>query len=109
MISIAITGATGRMGKRLVALARDSGRFDVVAALAKPNHALLGRDAGEIAGVGPIGLPLTSELKSSPQVLIDFSSPFATQHWLDVCIDRRIAMLIGTTGLDEAIHAKIDR
>ena len=109
MTSIAITGATGRMGKRLIALARESGNFQIIAGIIRPDHQLLGRDAGEIAGVGQIGVALTSELRATPQVLIDFTSASATQHWLDVCCERRIAMLIGTTGLDATAHAAIDR
>jgi len=109
MTSIAITGASGRMGKRLVALAREAAVFNVVAAVVKPNHDLLARDAGEIAGIGPIGVPLTFDLRPTPQVLIDFTSPPAMRHWLKVCRDRRIAMLIGTTGLHQIDHAAIDR
>src|SRR4051812_46840875 len=109
MTSIAITGSSGRMGKRLVALAREAAVFNVVAAIVRPNHDLLERDAGEIAGIGPIGVPLTFDLRPTPQVLIDFTSPPAMRHWLKVCRDRRIAMLIGTTGLHQVDHAAIDR
>src|SRR4051794_10232443 len=102
MTSIAITGACGRMGKRLVALARESGRFDLVAAIVRPDHKLIATDAGECAGIGAIGLPLTLDLRPSPQVLVDFTSPTAMRHWLKVCRDRRIAMVIGTTGLQKS-------
>lgn len=109
MTSIAITGASGRMGKRLIALAREAAVFNVIAAIVRPNHDLLERDAGEIAGIGPIAVPLTFDLRPTPQVLIDFTSPPAMRHWLKVCRDRRIAMLIGTTGLHQVDHAAIDR
>ncbi|MBC8105541.1 MAG: 4-hydroxy-tetrahydrodipicolinate reductase [Anaerolineae bacterium] len=109
MTSLAITGASGRMGKRLIALAREAAVFNVVAAIVRPNHDLLERDAGEIAGIGPIGVPLTFDLRPTPKVLIDFTSPPAMRHWLKVCRDRRIAMLIGTTGLHQVDHAAIDR
>ncbi len=109
MTSIAITGATGRMGKRLIALAREAAVFKIAAAIIKPDHSLLSRDAGEIAGIGPIGVPLTFDLKPKPQVLVDFTNPPAMRHWLKVCRDRGIAMLIGTTGLHRIDHAAIDR
>src|SRR5262245_63675464 len=109
MTSIAITGANGRMGKRLVALAREAAVFNVVAAIVRPNHELLQRDAGEIAGIGPIGVPMTFDMRPTPQVLIDFTSPPAMRHWLKTCRDRQIAMLIGTTGLHQVDHAAIDR
>jgi 4-hydroxy-tetrahydrodipicolinate reductase len=66
------------------------------------------KDAGEVAGVGPIGTLITPDLRPTPQVLIDFTSPAATRHWLKVCRDRGIAMLIGTTGLQPQDHAMID-
>src|SRR5688572_11626663 len=109
MTSIAITGAAGRMGQRLVALAKQDGGFKVLGAVERPDHPMQGRDAGEIAGVGPVGVPLTFDLKATPQVLVDFSSPDSMRHWLKTCRDRGIAMVIGTTGLHESDHAAIDQ
>ncbi|MEA2708751.1 MAG: 4-hydroxy-tetrahydrodipicolinate reductase [Phycisphaerales bacterium] len=106
---IAITGAAGRMGLRLIALAREDGGFNIVGAIEKPDHPNIARDAGEIAGVGTIGTRITHDLKPMPQVLIDFSSPPSTRHWLKTCRDRGIAMLIGTTGLQWGDHAAIDQ
>lgn len=108
MTSIAITGAAGRMGQRLISLAREAATFNIVGAIEKPDSSFLGRDSGEVAGVGPIGLPITFDLKPTPQVLIDFSHPVATRHWLKVCRDRGIAMVVGTTGLHKVDHAAID-
>lgn len=107
MTSIAITGAAGRMGQRLIALAKQSGDFDILGAIERPDSALLARDAGEIAGIGPIGLPLTFDLRPTPQVLIDFTTPSSTRHWLKTCRDRGIAMVIGTTGLHPNDHDAI--
>lgn len=88
MIPIAITGASGRMGQRLIALARESGQFDTVATLNR-------------------GQQLPSS--ANPKVLIDFSAPESTRQWLTICHQRKIAMLIGTTGLSKADHAAIDQ
>jgi 4-hydroxy-tetrahydrodipicolinate reductase len=109
MTSIAITGASGRMGKRLIALAREAAVLQIVGAIVRPNHPQLQQDAGEAAGIGPIGLPLSFDLRPTPQVLIDFTNPPAMRHWLKTCRDRGIAMLIGTTGLHRVDHAAIDR
>jgi 4-hydroxy-tetrahydrodipicolinate reductase len=81
----------------------------LVAAIERPDHAMIARDAGEVAGIGTIALPITSDLKATPSVLIDFSHVAATRHWLKVCRDRAIAMVIGTTGLQPADHATIDQ
>ena len=109
MTTIAITGSAGRMGMRLIALAKQSGEFEILGAIERPDHPAQARDAGEVAGIGPIGTPITYDLRPTPQVLIDFTSPGSTRHWLKTCRDRRIAMVIGTTGLAEQDHAAIDR
>jgi len=108
MINLAITGAAGRMGQRLVALAQQDGAFTLVAATERPGHPLLGRDAGEIAGVGPLGAPLSTELGGAPAVLIDFTAPAPMRQSIAACADRGIAMIIGTTGLQPSDHALID-
>ncbi|HYO09299.1 MAG TPA: 4-hydroxy-tetrahydrodipicolinate reductase [Tepidisphaeraceae bacterium] len=107
-LDLAITGAAGRMGQRLVALAHQDGAFRVVGAIEREGHPQLGRDAGEIAGVGAIGATLSVDLPSTPRVLIDFSSPASMRHWLAACRERGVAMVIGTTGLADTDHALID-
>ena len=109
MTSIAITGAAGRMGCRLIALAKLDGSFQIAGAIERPDHPALAQDVGEVAGIGQIGTPITFDLKPTPQVLIDFTSPPSTRHWLKTCHDRRIAMVIGTTGLQAQDHDAIDR
>ena len=109
MIDLAITGAAGRMGQRLIALAKQDGGFTLIGAIERPEHAAQARDAGEVAGIGNINLPITYDLKKTPKVLIDFTHPTATRHWLKTCRDRGIALVIGTTGLQSADHASIDQ
>jgi 4-hydroxy-tetrahydrodipicolinate reductase len=106
--SIAITGANGRMGRRLIALARESAVFNIVAAIERPEHPMIQRDAGEIASVGTIGVPITPDLQPTPQVLIDFTIAPSMRHWLKTCRDRGIAMIVGTTGLQQQDHDVID-
>jgi 4-hydroxy-tetrahydrodipicolinate reductase len=107
--SLAIVGAAGRMGQRLIALAHEDPQLKPLAAVDRPDHPHLHKDAGELAGIGAIGVPLTFDLRPTPQVLIDFSTPDSTRHWLKTCRDRGIAMLIGTTGLHDSDHATIDQ
>jgi 4-hydroxy-tetrahydrodipicolinate reductase len=106
---IAIVGAAGRMGVRLVALAKDDPQLKLLAAVDRPDHPQLHKDVGELAGVGAIGVPLTFDLRPTPQVVVDFSSPDSMRHWLKTCRDRGIAMVIGTTGLHDSDHAAIDQ
>ena len=72
MTTIAVTGAAGRMGSRIITLAREAAVFQVVAAIERPDHPMLERDAGEVAGAGKIGVPISIDLQPTPQVLIDF-------------------------------------
>ena len=62
-IRLAIHGAAGRMGQRLIALASTDKSLKVVAALESPQHPRLGQDAGVIAGVGQLEVPLASVLE----------------------------------------------
>ena len=107
MTGIALAGAAGRMGKRITALAIETEQFDIVAALEMSGHPALGRDIGELAGAGAFGVKVSADLPETPGVLIDFSAPEGTMHWLAECRDRGSAMVIGTTGLTESQRAEI--
>ncbi len=107
MIRIAITGAAGRMGRRIAALAIESGQFDIVSAMEYAGHGDIGADVGELAGVGAFGVIVGKSLAEGADVLIDFSLPESTMHWLDVCQATRMAMVIGTTGLTESQQAAV--
>ena len=107
MMKIAITGAAGRMGKRIAALAIESEQFDIVAALETDGHPDLDKDIGELAGVGTFGLPLTDEMDQRPEVMIDFSLPEGTMRFVPLCRQAGCAMVIGTTGLTDSQLAEI--
>jgi 4-hydroxy-tetrahydrodipicolinate reductase len=97
---ISINGACGRMGQRLVALAHEDRTLHLVAAIDTPSNPRIGEDAGVVAGVGPIGVPVTGELPLSarPECVIDFSSPAGTTAILKTCVDRRLPLVVATTG-----------
>jgi 4-hydroxy-tetrahydrodipicolinate reductase len=108
MINLAITGAAGRMGMRLVALGSQSEDLKVVSAIERADSPRQGHDAGEVAGIGNIGVPIAADLAGNADVVIDFTSPAALRQWLKSCRERNIALVIGTTGLGDADHAAID-
>ena len=87
------------MGRRLVALTAADEALKLTAALESPEQTLLGTDAGNIAGVGMLGIPLTAELEQDIDVLIDFSSPKGTDALLQRCIERKIPLVFATTGI----------
>lgn len=100
-VRVAINGAAGRMGRRLVALCGETKGLVLAAALESAGHESLGADAGELAGVGRLGVAVAERLPASGvDVLIDFSLPAGTKVRLGECAAAGVAMVIGTTGLD---------
>jgi len=98
-IRIAVNGAAGRMGQRIVALVLADDELDLACALEHEGHALLGRDAGEVAGAGSAGIPLTESLHGRPDVVIDFSTPAGLVEIARQCVDSGAALVAATTGL----------
>lgn len=107
MIRLAIHGAAGRMGRRLVALASENPELRVTAAIDRSEP---GTDAGVLAGIGSIGVVVEPDWSASakPEVVIDFSTPAGTRALLPRCVERGVAVVIGTTGLSEADQRLID-
>ncbi len=101
MIKVIVAGAAGRMGNRLVALIKDSAALTLAGAIEGKGHHALGDDAGETAGCGKAGVPITDNLSAlldRGEVVVDFSAPQATLGHLRAVAQHRRAMVIGTTG-----------
>jgi 4-hydroxy-tetrahydrodipicolinate reductase len=96
---LAVNGAAGRMGQRVVALAHNDPQFMVAAAIEPASSPAVGRDAGELAGLGNIGVPIATELGSRVDVVIDFSTPAGATAIAKVCAERVIPLVVATTGL----------
>ncbi|OGW61173.1 MAG: 4-hydroxy-tetrahydrodipicolinate reductase [Nitrospirae bacterium RIFCSPHIGHO2_01_FULL_66_17] len=98
-------GASGKMGARLVALATETPGLAVGAAVERAGHPSLGRDAGEASGAGPLGVAIGADVRaalSAGDVVIDFTTSAATLALLPQAVEAKIALVIGTTGLDAA-------
>ncbi|GBD36363.1 4-hydroxy-tetrahydrodipicolinate reductase [bacterium HR36] len=97
---LAVNGACGRMGLRLIQLAREDSELSVIAALERPHHPAIGQDVGEVAGMGRLGVLVTAELPLSerPDVIVDFSTPEGTMQVLRLALDRHIPLVVATTG-----------
>lgn len=104
---VAIHGAAGRMGRRLVALAVADPELELVSAIDAPNHPELGSDAGVLAGVAPTGVLLSAKLDVEADVMVDFSLPEATESVLQMCLDAKLPVVFATTGLSEEQLAKL--
>ncbi len=101
-IRVAIHGAAGRMGQRLIALAHADPEIELIAAIESAGHAKSGTDAGTHAGIGAIGIPLSDVWPDKVDVVIDFSVPAATPHLVEQCVRRGQSLVYATTGLDAA-------
>jgi len=106
-IKIAVSGALGRMGRRIIALATEAGDFGITDAVEAADCPALGRPLAEYVPNAPADLVLTSRLRGSPRVLIDFSSPKATLARLREAQGKQIAFVIGTTGFTDAQRRQI--
>ena len=108
MINIAIAGAAGRMGRALIDATTKAEGLRLAGALERTGSSAIGKDAGELAGVGKLGIALTDSLRSIDfDVLVDFTTATATLEHLAYCRDVGRRMVIGTTGIDEAGKKKI--
>jgi 4-hydroxy-tetrahydrodipicolinate reductase len=106
--NLAIAGAAGRMGQRLVALSTEYPALKLTSAFERPGHPALGQDSGQLAGAAANNVKLTPEVLPGVNVMVDFTTPAATRQLLKVAVDRKIALVIGTTGLVAEDHKLID-
>jgi len=101
MIKVAVTGAAGRMGGRIIVAVNEAEGVQLSAAMERPGHSMLGQDAGIVAGCGPLEVQITDNLNDAVKgcdVMIDFTNPKVSLKNLEVCSLFRKAIVIGSTG-----------
>ncbi|MBC8469561.1 MAG: 4-hydroxy-tetrahydrodipicolinate reductase [Planctomycetes bacterium] len=103
---LVVVGAAGRMGKRIIALAVEAGQFDIVGAVEIKGHQDIGKDIGLLAGTGAIDIKLADTFPKGGEVAIDFSLAEAADKTLDYCLENKLALVSGTTGLSSAQREK---
>ncbi|MDQ7779072.1 MAG: 4-hydroxy-tetrahydrodipicolinate reductase, partial [Planctomycetota bacterium] len=106
-IEIAVSGACGKTGARVCALALQDSAYRLVYAIERAGHPLMGRDVGEAVGLPPTGIKICDRLPAKTGVLIDFSAPASVAMRVEECAGTGTALLVGTTGLDEPLRARI--
>lgn len=112
MNKIVIVGACGRMGQALLRCAKKVEGISIAGATEMAGHPAVGRDAGLAAGIGEAGVPLTDDLKTAlagADVMIDFSVHEAVPGNLRHAVEMRRAVVLGTTGLNDAERAAVQR
>ena len=103
---LVVVGAAGRMGRRIIALAVESEQFDIVGAVERQDHPDIGKDAGLLAGAGAIDIKLTDAFPTGGEVAIDFSLAEAADKTIDYCVENKVALVSGTTGLSSSQREK---
>ncbi|MBT0887342.1 MULTISPECIES: 4-hydroxy-tetrahydrodipicolinate reductase [Acinetobacter] len=107
---IGVLGAGGRMGRILIQAVQEAG-YQLAAAVERPESSLLGTDAGELAGVGTLGVKVVGSLEqvlADCDVVIDFTAPAATAQHLKLCREAGVAIVIGTTGMNDEQKALLE-
>lgn len=103
MTRIAVCGAAGRMGRTIIEIIQTIPEVRIAAAIERPGAPQLGQDAGELAGIGRLGVPIVADLAAvigDFDVLIDFTIADAVAQNLEICLAAEKRVVIGTTGLN---------
>lgn len=108
---IAVLGAAGRMGRRIIALSQETeGAFSLQRAIEHSASPALGSDAGEVAQASRLDVPITSELSFAPEhVIIDFTQPAILESVVQAALDAQCSLVCGTTGLEEEHKALLEK
>ena len=112
MTSIVVCGAAGRMGRALVTLVAHNDATTLIGALEAPGNQTLGRDAGELAGVGTLGVRITDDfaaLATPDAVALDFTNAAAALDHLRTAVQKHSPIVIGSTGFTAEQQAEVDR
>ena len=105
MLNIAVTGAGGRMGRTIIEACQQTEGCQISAAIERPDSSLIGSDAGELAGIGKIGVLIAGNIRDvidAFDILIDFTSIESSLSNLQICKDNNKKIIIGTTGFSES-------
>jgi 4-hydroxy-tetrahydrodipicolinate reductase len=108
-LGIAIAGSSGRMGRALLEAVAAAPDMHLHAALERAGSPFVGRDAGELVGM-PQQVAISDDSDAALKgagALIDFTRPEATLAHIELCRKHKVALIIGTTGFDEAGKAAI--
>jgi 4-hydroxy-tetrahydrodipicolinate reductase len=98
------------MGRRLIQLVVEDPSLELAAALVRPGHPAAGQDAGTSAGAAPSGVPLVASVPSGVpvDVMVDFSTPAAALAIGAWCRERRVPLVVGTTGFEAGQRAELE-
>jgi 4-hydroxy-tetrahydrodipicolinate reductase len=95
-----VVGAAGKMGSRIIHIIHETPSIVLGCAIERSDHPSIGKDIGEIIGLGKMNIPLEGNLnKGRGDVIINFTNPKASIGSLEFAREMGSAIVIGTTGL----------
>ncbi|ESR26085.1 4-hydroxy-tetrahydrodipicolinate reductase [Lutibaculum baratangense] len=106
-----VVGAGGRMGRSLIGAVAEADGAILVGAIEREGSEHLGKDAGELAGVGHLGVEIVDDplpVFARADGVLDFTSPAATLAYSELAAQARIVHVIGTTGLSDEEIARLE-
>lgn len=109
-MNVAIVGAAGRMGGRLIHSVLETDGLELTGAVERPGHPQIGFDAGLVAGAGELGVKIVDDLATAmaaADVLIDFTFPDVTLGNLEVCAGLNKMLVSGSTGFTPEQKAQV--
>ena len=109
-MGLVVVGAGGRMGQTLIRTIHEMEGVKLAGAVERAGSPALGRDAGELAGLGPLGILITDDPLAAfakADGVLDFTTPAASVEFAGYAAQARIVHVIGTTGFSAEDDAKI--
>jgi 4-hydroxy-tetrahydrodipicolinate reductase len=111
MVNAVVSGAAGRMGARIINVIKQTEGITLSGAFEHPDSPFINHDAGLVAGLGEIGIKISSSINAvidQCDVIIDFTSPQATLENIKTASSKNISMVIGTTGMAGDILKEVE-
>ena len=108
-IKAIVVGAAGKVGARIIHVIKETPSIELYRAIERSDHPFIGKDIGEMIGLGNIGVTLEGELKKAGgDVIINFTNPQSSLESLQFAKDNGLAIVIGTTGLSSVQKERVD-
>jgi 4-hydroxy-tetrahydrodipicolinate reductase len=109
MANLIVAGAAGRMGRLLVSIIINEGTHRLAGAVEASGNPVIGKDAGEVAGIAVQGLKIVDDYATvarADTVTLDFTNAPAALDHLEVAVSKSAAIVIGSTGFSPELEAR---
>lgn len=105
---LTVVGACGRMGRITLSLAAEEGHFEIAGAVERQAHPDLGADISRLTAAEGTAVQVDCSFPDTCDVVVDFSGAEAADATVDFCVDKKVPLVMGTTGLSQEQKKKIE-